>query len=31
MTIMMIGFVVIYKGLLICFITAEHKLPQFLF
>jgi hypothetical protein len=30
-SIMMISLVVIYKGLLICFITTEHKLPQFFF
>jgi hypothetical protein len=30
-SIMTISLVVIYKGLLICFITTEHKFPQFLF
>jgi hypothetical protein len=30
-SIMTISLVVIYKGLLICFITTVHKLPQFLF
>jgi hypothetical protein len=30
-SIMTISLVVIYKGLLICFITTEYKLPQFLF
>jgi hypothetical protein len=29
--IMMISLVVIYKGLLICFITTDYKLPKFLF
>ena len=30
-SIMTISLVVIYKGLLICFITTEYKLPKFLF
>jgi hypothetical protein len=30
-SIVMISLVVIYKGLLICFITTEYKLPKFLF
>jgi hypothetical protein len=30
-SIMTFSLVVIYKGLLICFITTEHKLPQLIF
>jgi hypothetical protein len=30
-SLMTINLVVIYKGLLVCFITTEYKRPRFLF